>query len=869
MQYTDGDIYLMIQRRDMKKGNARQLLCLLFVMFLAMGPANLQGQSYGLQFSGHEVSLNERTGLNLTPEKALQFNESLQLSFEFKFQPNSISYFGYIFRLVIGTENIDFMHGFLPDNDNNFQMVFIDRQSNISFPIPIENLTSEWTKFDFRIDLEAGKVSCILEDTVLVDQIEGYDATDGVRIFFGAVEYDQYTTTDVAQMKIRDIVLKTDDSKEYAWPLKQSEGDVVAEVNHHRNGWVKNPNWLLYLHSNWRNIEQRELKGLAQSAFNHEDDLLYIGTSEKLLTLDMTDNSVTEEYYAEPYKVISTNTMIYDSTQDRLISYSLDQNYKSVYSPESRSWSIFPEDTTSLTYYWHHNNFIHPDGSIYLFGGYGNFIYKNEVLRSGPEEAGFNTIDYKGTFYPRYLAAVGYSRDTDHLYMLGGYGSESGQQNVSPDYYYELLEYSFGDSSFSMIYDCSETKEEFCFANSAVIHEKQLYALAFSKYQFDNKLQLIHIDLDDPHIEQFGSPIAFKFMDILSNVDLYFSEVSNKLIAVITYMNAGTTELNVYTLAFPPQKVHATAGTAKDIGESRFSRWLLYIAFLLLIIAGVVVWHVFRSRKRRLLNVGGNEKDKIVDTSKFKVSRKEPLKSSIILFGGFQVMDSEGNDITGSFTHLLKRLLLFIMLYSLRNDKGVSSQIISETFWFDKSAESARNNRAVNIVKIKSLLDKVGKATISKDTGYWKFEYDPSTLFIDYAAYLDIIRKEDKLTREDILSLLKIIDRGPFLLNTDADWLDTYKSQVSNDIIDTLADYIEESENEPDFILHLTNCMFTFDNASEEAMILQCRTLFKLGKHSLAKKSYAKFVKEYKILYDEEYKRSFNSILDASGDEDT
>jgi len=251
---------------------------------------------------------------------------------------------------------------------------------------------------------------------------------------------------------------------------------------------------------------------------------------------------------------------------------------------------------------------------------------------------------------------------------------------------------------------------------------------------------------------------------------------------------------------------------------------------------------------------------------RYEPKKAEPVKSSIVLFGGFQVIDREGNDITGSFTQLLKTLFLFIMLNSLRHNKGVSSQLISETFWFDKSVESARNNRAVNIVKLKSLLDKVGTATISKDTGYWKFEYDPKTMEIDYDKYLSLVKGDSKLSKDDICQLLKIVDRGQFLVNTDADWLDVYKSEVSNDIIDTLADYIEGSENEPDFVLHLTNCMFTFDMASEEAMILQCRTLFKLGKHSLAKKSYARFIKEYKNLYDEDYNRTFQSIVEAGGD---
>jgi hypothetical protein len=52
-----------------------------------------------------------------------------------------------------------------------------------------------------------------------------------------------------------------------------------------------------------------------------------------------------------------------------------------------------------------------------------------------------------------------------------------------------------------------------------------------------------------------------------------------------------------------------------------------------------------------------------------------------------------------------------------------------------------------------------------------------------------------------------------------------------------------------------------FDMVSEEAMLLQCSTLVKLGKHSLAKKAYEKFAKEYKLLYGEEYDQSFISII--------
>lgn len=858
-----------MQGRQGDSINFKMLLRYLVVLVcFTIMPAILQGQSYGLQFSGHEVPLNERTELNLTPEKPIQFGNSLELSFDFRFQPNQLSYFGYVYRMVIGSKSIDFIHGFLPGNTKNFQLVFNDQPSRISYEIPIETLTSEWTEFRFSIDIAENTISCHLGDTVLVDEIEGYDPDEGVRIFFGANEYGNFATTDVARMNIRDIQLNTD-NRSYSWPLKQTDGGNVEEVLHNRNGSVKNPNWLITLHTNWKKIASLELNGWTETAFNQEDDLIYVGTSQSLFTLDLTDNSFSNLEFKSPYKFLSSNEILYDTIGDRLISYSIDHNYKSYFDPDIAAWSLFPPDTSRLTTFWHHNNFLHPDGTLYTFGGYGQFYYKNLVLKSRPGESGFDTVNYTGEFYPRYLAAVGYSEDRNRLYMLGGYGSKSGQQTVSPEYYYELLEYNFEDTSFTKFYDCPETVDAFCFANRAVIEDGMLYALAFSKYQFDNQLQLVRINLDEPALENLDIPIDFRFIDVQSDAELYFSRGSDKLIAITSYLDNGVTELNIYSLAFPPQK-GVKQSDITGTGDMPVPR----VIFIVMIIAIVllVAWLVWkRSARKSLVPVKEKKVDvreEIAETTDFQVNRRDPVKSSIILFGGFQVIDSEGNDITGSFTQLLKKLLLFIMLNSLKHNKGVSSQVISETFWFDKSTESARNNRAVNIVKIKSLLDKVGVATISKDTGYWKFEYDPKTMQIDYADYLDVVRKDGKQSRNDIMKLLKIIDRGQFLMNTDADWLDVYKSEVSNDIIDTLADYVEENENEPDFVLHLTNCMFMFDIASEEAMVLQCRTLFKLGKHSLAKKSYAKFVKEYKTLYDEEYRRSFNSIIESGKQKD-
>ena len=130
--------------------------------------------------------------------------------------------------------------------------------------------------------------------------------------------------------------------------------------------------------------------------------------------------------------------------------------------------------------------------------------------------------------------------------------------------------------------------------------------------------------------------------------------------------------------------------------------------------------------------------------------------------------------------------------------------------------------------------------------------------------YLQIVSHKTGISREHIDSLMSITRNSPFLNNTNAEWLDTFKSEASNFIIDTVLNYIDRSQDDSEFQLHLTNCIFLFDAVSEEALKIQCRLLTKQGKHSLAKKAYSKFIKEYSGLYDEEFSLSFNEIIEEN-----
>lgn len=836
----------IVVRREIFLGSIRPL----FLFILLCSFAIVSGQYYGMKFSGHEVTLDQRSGLDLTPENSLHIKENLDLQFYLRFEPGLESYFGYVFRLLVGNQNIDLIHGGLPENPNNFELILGDKTSNIAFFVPIEELTNDWIKIRFEIDFKNYLITCLVNDRVLVDNLSGIDYKEGFRLMFGAHSFGNFSSTDVPGMILRDIEVKSGNRISYRWPLNETEGSIAHSIPGGNNGAATNPGWLLKQHNTWNHQFDMNITGAVKTTFDPKNDDLYVVSKDSVLIFNIWNNSMRSIAQSAPASMESTSELLFDTISNKLVLYSLDYNYNAVFDFESMEWSPHDPGEGDLTVFWHHNRLMAPDGTLITFGGYGDFMYRNSVLAWDPEKSRFDSIAYKGDFHPRYLAGSGFNPGDSLLYIVGGYGSESGKQSESPDYYYEILSYSLENSTFSSVVEFQNIQDDFCFANSVVFDDSNnIYALRFPKYQFDNKLQLVRIPLENPEIIELADAIEYSFLDINSFADLHFSKRSNTLVAVSWYTSSGKTLVAVHTIAFPPQAFSIEATKA-----GKNNPYLILYFFL----ASVLIVFVYLLYKRRR-GSKDSVREPVAVTADNMQKRNE---NSVFLFGGFQVIDQKGKDITSQFTPLPKKLFLFILLHSLRNDKGVSSNTLYETFWFDKSKESARNNRAVNIVKLRSLLENLDTASISKETGYWKFDFDPSRVYIDYFEFLRIVHHTSDPSREQIVDLLSIIDNRPYLINTNADWLDPFKSEISNEIIDTFLRYIGKSDDDPEFLLHLINCIFLFDTVSEEALKVQCRLLIKQGKHSLANKAYTKFIGEYRQLYNEEYKYSFAQIIE-------
>lgn len=345
-----------------------------------------------------------------------------------------------------------------------------------------------------------------------------------------------------------------------------------------------------------------------------------------------------------------------------------------------------------------------------------------------------------------------------------------------------------------------------------------------------------------------GDSLPYQFYDVGSFADLYYSPLSRQLIAITIFNGKDSmSSVRAWSLDFPPNALVPVV----PVAPSNWKYWLLLIP------VGLAIGLFLKKRKRLPAAEVPRELPVELPTES---TPGLPERSAIFLFGQFEAFDREGNDITKQFTPLLKELLLLLVVYSLKDGKGIASESLYEGLWSDKSPKDAKNNFSVNLVKLKGVLEKIGGFHIGKESGRWKLEVLEASAYIDYEAYKQLKHAPDKAT---VSSLLEIIQRGAFLRTTHYEWLDDVKFLIAGTVTDILLKYMTQADKhtEADFILRCANAIFLFDNLNEEALAFKCRSLNHLGRHSLARDAYEKFAKEYRESYGQEYGTPFVEVL--------
>lgn len=809
-------------------------------------------QSHGLGFSSHEVVPEKRTSLHLTSAEQICLHNGTEISFDLKLKPNMETYFGYIMRVITGNhQNIDVVY-----NQRLATFNFIIGETFAgSITIDTLRLYGAWNKFSIRFDEPQQEASFYLHDKFICKGKVNLYKSPCCQIFFGTNNYEGYQTLDTPPMSIKDIRILEGGQVKHYFPLSEIRGTEAADSVGKRVAMVKNPDWVKPRHQNWIPVKAVEMSGSPSVAFDKQQEVLYIVAKDSLYRFSVKDLRFTGVRLAKGREVLPAgNQSIFDK---QLYNFYIDQQKVSTYDTASRTWDV-NFALGLLTEYWQANKFYSSiDTAIYIMGGYGQLQYKKKVQRYHIPTRHWETIVAQGdTFMPRYLAAVGTNAATDTAYIMGGYGSNTGDQGINPKYNYDLMAFSVRSKAFKHIYHLPEPASQFCFANSLIIDpgSRDFYTLIYPRDKFNSKLQLIKGSLETPSYQLMGDTIPYSFYDIESYADLFYCPVSKKLITVTLYHSKeDVTSVKIYTLDFPPNPV---VEEQVPVEKQRFGFWM-YIAGGLVVLLAAFGFR--NSRKKKTTRPATERITPLVDE---ETPEAEPELSTIYLFGQFEVFDKSGNDITKQFTPLLKELFLLLLIYTYKDGKGISSEELYEALWSDKSAKDARNNYSVNIVKLKAILEKIGDCHIGRESGKWKFEILQDSMKIDYQRYVEWMAHKPALQKTGVNELLSIVHRGSFLKTVHYEWLDDIKADISGHVTDLLLQYIAvtDLQSEAEFIVKVTNAILHFDNLNEEALGYKCRCLIMSGRHKMAKDTYLKFAKEYKESYGQEFGRSFTEI---------
>jgi DNA-binding SARP family transcriptional activator len=804
-----------------------------------------QAESSGLFFSSHEVVQDERTSLLLTPGEPFRFPNGFSIEFDVNFRRDD-GYYGYIFRIIAnGDTNIDLVSNVVSE-DANIWLIYKD---DILLSYKWADLPSvdfdQWVRV--RIDFDTKNARLMTSFNEKRQEIQSPDLSHlkDFQIYFGICKAPEFHNTDVCPMSIKNISLYKPGQKLFRqWALGKHHGNRTYDNIQAAEAWVENPDWLIDKYTRWQKLTEVEVEDLlgvtpdavGRGVFIVDDKAAYYLRYKSLETdtIPFTEG--------RPYQNETRHDIIYNKYTNELWSYNVGNPVINRLNLETGKWSVH-HPGTNLSQYGHNNKFISAkDSSLVTILGYGYYRYKGMVNRYDKEESTWQQIDRSDQITPRYLSSAGHL-DDNRILVFGGYGSKSGRQELSPRSYYDLYEFDLLHYSFTPLWTLPAPLSPFVPAETLVADSltDSFYTLLFNNGYYDSYLQLARFGISRPEMKIIGDNIPFKFRDSETWSHLWLNEEKSNLIAVIAHRNT----VALYSIAYPPLETEEVL-QRMPAGGLPLSYAIGAVVSVVLLILIIVVFSI---RNRRF-------------SMKASV-RLEPLPvikrrqaSAIYLLGGFQAFNAKGENVTSSFSPTLKYLFLFLLFHSVEERRGVASARLDEALWHDKTGDSARNNRNVNISKLRTILEEVGGIEVTNRNSLWSLQFR-DIAYCDYSEVMKLISKAktDVLPADEIYRLMGLLHTGELLPTLQAEWIAFYKSDYIKEVTDVLSLLLNIPENKENITLryHIAELLLTIDPLNEEAILIKCASLSAAGKKSQSKQALDQFAKAYEELMGSPY----------------
>lgn len=857
-----------------------QLQILLSVLLCMVGKVDASSlYDYGLSLKSHAVPGIERTTLYLDDNQPFSIKNDFIISFQMYVRANEHD-FGTILHLHTNTNQF-IRFSFVAGEERHFPALVLN-EGIININSPIER--EKWLDVSLHLRLKDNVIE-IDYDNKKISAMAPLQGVKSVTALFGQMK--EYLS-DVAPIDLRNVTITQDGKQIREWKLWKHNDTVCYDEIEGAVARAIHPVWLIDNHIEWKLVHQAKIPGKLDVAFNAREALFYLVRSQSIDVLDENGTLQKEIAIRGGYPAVEfPNHLLYDTLSNKLVSYYPKKGITSRFSFDTERWSNEIRNTEEASNYNHARTFNPADSSFYFFGGYGFYQYRNDLYRMKYSTNQIEQVEYERPLYPRYSAAMAIVGD--ELYIFGGRGNKYGKQELSSHYYWGLCAINLKNKQSRIVWQKNQPQEEGTIMASTMYFEpsdSSFYAVSTNKGGV-----LWKISMKDSVYSEVSKPIYNESTYQDSDFSLYTSPSHGKLFLVLDkILSNHTHELAIYSINMPlVNEVNIRQSTA---GESINNRWYLYAIgiLLLLVLAGFVLYRFKYNGKNKKAPATkkGTEKTvattgKVQSQSDVPESKTIPKKewmqesetiftetvnyydrsrASISLLGCFNVRDKDGNDITSNFTPRLKHLLILLILYTEKNAQGILASKTTEILWPEKEETAARNNRNVNLRKLRVLLESIGDMEVMIENNFLRIKWGTG-VFCDYHTLITCTKQFEQEKSEELLNrILEILLYGPLLPNTILDWLDDFKDDYSSYSIDLLKNLldIEISRNHQDMIIRLADIMFLHDPLNEEALAAKCSVLVTQGKKGIARNLYDRFCKEYHDSMGETYKVPFADL---------
>lgn len=845
---------------------------LAIVLLFQVHPQTLDATRYsGLQFSGNyhftsssplkriPLPKEKRSLFHITKSKKIFSGEKYSIGFVFCLWENTTS--GEVFSLKGGKYHISFVYRTSETNSEAvFDLLLDGKKTGISFQMPVDMVyDGHWFPFLLEINEEKGSILIRMDGNTKQGSFKSIKRSEGLDLRFGR----EAGSGNCLPMILKDLKLSSAGNLLHHWQFTELTGNIAYDEEGGLDAETENCEWLINKHFYWEpavSAEYRESNLYPRAAPSPE----HIHIDKNGIRIYNLRNKTRTKigYPLNDFKFFMVSPL---KENDSLISaHSGYPDKPGVLNFRTGRFLMQMDKITPDGHHYGGHSFVdQTDTSVYLYGGYGWYKFKNVLLKYNKYTQQWDTCLTKGEKpLPGTYFSILKNLNRNRYYIFGGIGVESGRQEDAQHPLWDLFELDLSTLTWKKIWKWNNP-ENLITTDLAVWADRNQSAFYSICRVYEKGLNRIYyLSLSDSNMIAMGDTLPGQQKGPVS-FGLYV-DYETQLLYLWNYSVDQNDSIPVF------HKIRTPILTDKELMElkeastpfkiERRNRILKYSAIILAFVGVPAVFFFFLMKRRKKRRA---ESESIPDTG------YDPTEKYVSLFGGLTIVNDKGERVDEGFTPKLAELFAIILYYSTPNpEHGVLFSRLEQILWVDIPPENIKNNRNVAFSKLRSLITTNCNMTVVTESDSVKIILPPG-MINEQKLINDLLGRDLKLWSDpDLNRFLKIVSRGEYLAEIHSDWATGVRTEMVSAIIRKSVGILNTFYNKQEFetCVQISDIVLSQDPLGEEILKFKLKSMILLGRETEAKKEFNSFRRGFKRHYKEEFGKNFSEFIESKND---